>query len=131
MPDQNISFEQSIEADMQHLAAEVRQNREHPEFKNAGERALIKESIRAFPVPTGNQVPVPPSPSRSPLPAYADAESPEVKLEIEFLIDIALREGIGKALSESKKSPYFVQDAFHDALAGKLYPELQRRGIVQ
>jgi len=119
---------------MQRLAAEIRQNREHPEFHNASERALIKESIKAFPVLPGNQAAVPtppPAPSRDPLPAYADAASPEVKLEIEYLIDTALRQGIGKALNESKKSPYFVQDAFHDALAGKLYPELQRRGIVK
>ena len=30
-----------------------------------------------------------------------------------------------------QKSPYFVQDALHDALAGKLYPELRRRGVVK
>jgi hypothetical protein len=47
------------------------------------------------------------------------------------LLDLALRDGLSKALSESEKSPYFVQDAFHDALAGKLYPELQKRGIVK
>jgi hypothetical protein len=42
-----------------------------------------------------------------------------------------LRKGIGSALTESAKSPYFVQDAFHDALAGKLYPELQKRGMIK
>jgi len=65
------------------------------------------------------------------LPAYVDSASPEVKLEIEYLLDVALKQGIGKALAESQKSPYFVQDAFHDALAGALYPELQQRGIVK
>ena len=54
-----------------------------------------------------------------------------MKLEIEYLCDMALRKGIATAMSESEKSPYFVQDAFHDALAGKLYPELQKRGIVK
>src|SRR5262249_44429545 len=108
------------------------QNREHPEFQNASERALVKESIKAFPaLPANQSAAQAPTPSRSPLPSYADASSPEVKLEIEYLIDTAFRHGIGKALEESKKSPYFVQDAFHDALAGKLYPELQKRGIVK
>jgi hypothetical protein len=128
------SFEQKIESDMHQLAAEIQRNREHPEFQHAGERALIKESLRAFPQPgpaDDASEPPPTSPSHGPLPAYADSASPEVKLEIEYLIDVALKQGIGKALAESQKSPYFVQDAFHDALAGKLYPELQRRGIVK
>jgi hypothetical protein len=54
-----------------------------------------------------------------------------VRLEIEYLLDIALQKGVGPALAESAKSPYFVQDAFHDALAGKLYPELQKRGLMK
>ena len=46
-------------------------------------------------------------------------------------MSIALTQGLDKALAESRKSPYFVQDALHDALAGRLYPELQKRGIVK
>lgn len=119
---------------MHQLAAEIQRNREHPEFQHAGERSLVKESLRAFPQPDPadtSSVPTPVLPSRGPLPAYVDASSPEVKLEIEYLLDVAMKHGIGKALAESQKSPYFVQDAFHDALAGKLYPELQKRGIVK
>ena len=106
---------------MHQLAAEIQRNREHPEFRNAGERALIKESLRAFPQPDPASQPDPSLQdlaSRSPLPAYVDSASPEVKLEIEYLLDVALKHGISKALAESQKSPYFVQDAFHDALAG-------------
>ncbi len=66
-----------------------------------------------------------------PLPAYAQAASPEVKREIEHLLDVAMAKGISEALAESEKAPYFVQDAFHDALAGKLYPELQQRGLIK
>jgi hypothetical protein len=133
------SFEQAtIEADMKTLAAEIRKNREQPELKNASEKELLKEAIRTFPSLGERQpsaaVPAPAVPAnsaaQSPLPAYAQNAPAEVKLEIEYLLDIAFRQGIGKALDESKKSPYFVQDAFHDALAGKLYPELQKKGIV-
>jgi len=46
-------------------------------------------------------------------------------------MDVALKQGLEKALAEARKSPYFVQDALHDALAGRLYPELQKRGIVK
>jgi len=143
MPDQIPSFESALEADVQQLATEVANQRERPEMKNAAEAELIREAIRAFPSAEKGQQAAPPAAApaqdgasggnvlQNPLPAYAANAPAEVKLEIEFLLETAFRDGIGKALSESKKSPYFVQDAFHDALAGKLYPELQKRGIVK
>ncbi len=134
---------------MKALAAEVRKSREHVEAESTNERELVKEAIRAFPRLNAAERPaagvsVPPSPpvppsagaapasaAASPLPDYAQNAPAEVKLEIEYLLDLTLQHGIAKALAESEKSPYFVQDAFHDALAGKLYPELQKRGIVK
>ena len=102
---------------------------------------MVKEAIRAFPQfdrAATNGVPTPQASdaanqqfANSPLPAYAQSAPPEVRLEIEYLLDIALQKGIGPALTESAKSPYFVQDAFHDALAGRLYPELQKRGVLK
>lgn len=145
-----FEYGKALENDMRVLAAEVQRSREDIERQSMGERELLKEAIRAFPrlnsaerTPSGAPlsapqpgVPVPavPSPAPagpSPLPDYAQTAPAEVKLEIEYLLDLALQHGIGKALSESEKSPYFVQDAFHDALAGKLYPELQKRGIIK
>ena len=141
--DQPTSFENVLESDIQRLATEIRGQQERPEMQNAAEQEIIKEAIRAFPE-SKNQpqsaapapIPTPSSGSAadnpaSPLPAYAQSAPAEVKLEIEYLLDIALKKGIGSALSESQKSPAFVQDAFHDALAGRLYPELQKRGIVK
>lgn len=126
---------------MQRLATEIQNQRARPELKDANEKELIKEAIRAFPQlekkPQGVPVPTPSASAaaagaaRSPLPDYAQNAPAEVKLEIEYLLDVALRNGLTKAFSEARKSPYFVQDAFHDALAGKLYPELQKRGIVK
>ena len=123
---------------MKTLAAEIHRTQEMKDVKNAEGLDAVKEAIRAFPQfkhEAGNGVPVPAASaaaqSDGPLPAYAQAAAPEVKLEIEYLLDIALRKGIGSALTESAKSPYFVQDAFHDALAGKLYPELQKRGMIK
>ncbi len=142
------SFEQGLEQDIAALAAEIKNRRENVTIQNYSERELVKEAIRAFPnfekpssvaVPTPSPASAPAAPAASAswsaadgvLPDYAKSAPPEVKLEIEYLLDVALEKGIGKALSESEKSPYFVQDAFHDALAGKLYPELQKRGIVK
>lgn len=132
------SFETVLETDMKALAAEIKNQRERTEMKEAGDRELLKEAIRSFsgvekkpqaaPAPaaaaSGNVM-------QNPLPAYASNAPAEVKLEIEYLLEVAFRTGLNKALSESQKSSYFVQDAFHDALAGKLYPELQKRGIVK
>jgi len=144
--DETPTFEtKALENDMKTLAAEVQRNRENADLKNSSERELVKEAIRAFPrlnaaehPSTGVPVPSPvaaptqaAAAAQSPLPDYAQSAPAEVKLEIEYLIDVALQHGLSKALSESEKSPYFVQDAFHDSLAGKLYPELQKRGIVK
>lgn len=141
MPDQPTPFENALAADIGRLAEEIKNQRERPDMQNAPEKELVKEAIRAFPLEKNPQgVPVPPPPasaptsdaaSKSPLPGYAQSAPAEVKLEIEYLLDVALRSGLGKALSEAQKSPYFVQDALHDALAGRLYPELQKRGIVK
>lgn len=135
------SFEYAaLEADMRRLAEQIKSQRERPAGESKSERQLVKEAIRVFPNLQGNQnkMPAAATPaapqadsSQSPLPDYAKDAPAEVKLEVEYLCDLALRKGIAAAVSESEKSPYFVQDVFHDALAGKLYGELQKRGIVK
>ena len=133
------SFQATLEADMKILAAEVRRREDSNTERNMEGVQAVKEALRAFPHLNPEQPGVNGTPSApathgdasSPLPAYAQSAAPEVKLEIEYLLDIALTKGIGPALAASEKSPYFVQDAFHDALAGRLYPELQKRGVVK
>jgi hypothetical protein len=141
------SFEQKpIEADLKTLAAEINYGEAQKETEGTRLEGVeaVKNAIRAFPTLNKNEEPVaggatataiPASPvaasGESQLPAYAQTAAPEVKREIEFLLDVAMQQGISKALTESEKSPYFVQDAFHDALAGKLYPELQQRGLIK
>jgi hypothetical protein len=136
--DSSSSFEQALETDMRTLAAEIQRKQELKDVKNTQGLEVVKEAIRAFPQldhSAGNGVPAAPAvaavQAASPLPAYAQNAAPEIKLEIEYLLDLAFQKGIGPALAESEKSPYFVQDAFHDALAGKLYPELQKRGLMK
>jgi hypothetical protein len=138
--DSSSSFEHALEADMKTLAAEIHRTQEMKDAKNAEGLDAVKEAIRAFPqfdhgASDDNGMPVPAADvrafSNSPLPVYAQSAAPEIRLEIEYLLDIALHKGLSAALSESAKSPYFVQDAFHDALAGRLYPELQKRGLMK
>jgi hypothetical protein len=140
MPEESSFEYAALEADMKRLAEQIRSERERPADETRTERELVKEAIRAFPNLQGSQNKIPASipqaasgsdSSQSPLPDYAKDAPAETKLEIEYLCDVALRKGIAAAMSESGKSPWFVQDAFHDSLAGKLYPELQKRGIVK
>jgi hypothetical protein len=137
MPEDSFEYT-SLEADMRRLAEQIQSERERPAKETKTERQIVKEAIRVFPNLQGaqNAVPAPASaaasdPSQSPLPDYAKDAPPEVRLEIEYLCDMALRKGLSAAMSEAGKSPWYVQDTFHDALAGKLYPELQKRGIVK
>jgi hypothetical protein len=132
-------FEKSLEADIVRLAEQVKDIRELPEMKNASEAEILKEAMKVFPRPGVEHPPLPaepaipqPSPTAaSVLPAYAANAAPEVRLEIEYLVDVAFRHGLDRAVAEAKKSSPFVEDAVRDALAGKLYPELQKRGILK
>lgn len=135
MPDQlSENFEHlALEADIKVLASEIRKNRERPEGKEMNGEELLREAISSFPANAApsTTTPVPQKASTSPLPQYAQNAPAEVKLEIEYLLDVAFHHGIARADAEAKKSPAFVLDAFHDALAGKLYPEFQKRGILK
>lgn len=126
------SFEhEALEADMKILAREVSRLRETPENKAVGEKELLKQAIASLPSVSVPPPAPPATTSNSPLPDYAQNAPAEVKLEIEYLIDIAFHHGIAKADVEARKSPAFVLDAFHDSLAGKLYPEMRKRGILK
>ena len=120
---------EALEADMQQLAAEIRRHRERPETRGLNEKELLKRSVASMTQPEGEKGSA--AAPASPLPSYTDNLPAEAKLEIEYLLDLAFHKGIATANAEAKKSTPFVVDAFHDALVGKLYPELQKRGIIQ
>ena len=132
MPDLTPQFEHAhLEADMERLAAEVKKNQENPEMRGASGQELIKQALKSVgPTPATAALQADDT-AQSPLPDYAQSASPEVKLEIEYLIDIAIHHGVMKANASAAKSSPFVLDAFHDALAGKLYPVFQKKGIVK
>lgn len=125
------SFEHTaLEADIKRLAAEVQAHREKFEAQRLSDQEILRKSVQSF----GDVQPasaVQAQPSDSPLPDYAKDAPAEAKLEIEYLLDLAFHHGIDKANNEAKKSSPFIMDAFHDALVTKLYPELQKRGIVK
>lgn len=131
MPEEPKFEHTALEADMKQLAQEIQKHRESPELKGVGEKELLKQAIKTLPPQVGTPPPPPPPASSGPLPQYASDLPPEIKLEIEYLLDEAFHKGIAAAEAEARKSSAFILDAFHDALAGKLYPELQKRGILK
>ena len=64
------------------------------------------------------------------LPQYLQQESPEIRLKVEKLVDLAFHKGIGASISEAKKYGPFMLDAFHDTLTTKIYEELKSRNLL-
>ena len=120
---------EALEADMRRLAEEIQKHRENPEMRAVSGHELVKKSIQSI-APIAPQSATKQS-SNSPLPDYASGAPAESKLEVEYLIDLAFHNGLDKANAEAAKSSPFIMDAFHDSLAAKLYPELQKRGILK
>lgn len=131
MPDQP-ELHPVVEQDLSAIAAEIARHRERPENQLLSSQELVKNSIRTY---AGVQQVSPAAQKAmdedSILPAYASTASAQNKQEVEHLLSVAFREGIVKATAEAQKSSPYVLDTFHDALTGKLYPELQKRGIVK
>jgi len=129
-PSQEFKHE-ALEADIKRLTQEIQKYREMPENRALGGHELVKKSIQSMvPVPPPPQAPAPQQ-SNGTLPDYAAGAPAEAKLEIEYLVDMALHQGIEKANGQVMKSNPFIMDAFHDAMTAKLYPELQKRGILK
>lgn len=125
-----ISEHEALEADIKQLAQEIMRERERPENAGVSDKDLLKKSLKQLTSDTGQKTETKEAPPE-PLPHYAEEMSPETKLEVEYLLDMAFHEGIEKANTAAKKSNPFVIDTFHDSLAGKLYPELKKRGLLK
>ena len=138
MIEQNTqNFEhQELEADMRRLSEEIIEKRNLPKYKDFSNKEIIKESIRPIiksdaellksENKTANE-----ETEKSFLPNYALELPLEKKLEVEKLIDNVFHKGL-KAIEDARKHNYDAEvvDAFHDALAGKLSEELEKRKLI-
>lgn len=125
-----------LEHDIERLSREVDRIKNTPEFHGAEPREIVKESLKTFTSPQnapagqlaggGDD-----DDSGSLLPDYLKDASPELKLGVEQLIDVAIHKGIIEGAANARKRGGFFLDAFHDALADKIYPELQKRGLIR
>jgi len=106
-----------FESDVKELTTRIKEFKELPGAKLPPQE-IVKQSIQAM---------APPPPPQQ---QANEAVPPDIEAKVESLLSAALSEGIYKANSDAQKSHPFVMDSFHDALVGKFYPELQKRGIV-
>ena len=138
MIEQNAqNFEhKELEADMRRLSEEILGKRNLPEYKDFSNKEIIKESIRPI-IKSDLELSKPENKTaneeteKSFLPDYALELPIEKKLEVEKLIDEVFHKGLKviEGLKNHNYSPNVV-DAFHDALAGKLSIELERRKLI-
>lgn len=127
-----------VESEIKKISAAILRERGRPESRGLTGLELVRQTVRSYAGQPAAKQAQPAQAAQAAggviddvLPAYAESAPPEVKKEIERLLEMAFRDGILKASSEATKSKPFVLDAFHDALAGKLYQELKKRGVVE
>src|SRR3989344_594865 len=124
--DQKVNqFEQTLSRYMARLSEEVRGIMDRSEFKGADHKEVVKQALRPF-LPQNSAKTD--DDSGSFLPKYMKKQPPEVQLELDRLLSMALRDGFRKAFIEADKGGAFMTDALHDALAVKIYPELKKWG---
>lgn len=124
---------ENIEQDIAQLSREVleRQEKISAEHPETSVREALRERISASqPQAQANEPQKPANEPSSILPVYLQKESPEVRLKVEELTDLAFHQGINKAFAEAKQYGPFVLDALHDTLTGRIYGELKNRGLI-
>lgn len=119
-----------LEKDIERLAAETKEKAGvTPEAqREAVKQTVAKEIYPSGEIPTSKSTETSaPSPA---LPNYLQDASPETRLKVEQLVDLAWHKGIKAAVKEAEKFGSFFVDALHDALTDKLYNEFKNRGLL-
>ena len=130
--EQKFDEHKILEEDMKRLAAEVERQKE------TESREVIKAALGAKiheTTPSGAAREGVSSAAASPLPAYSGDATPEMRLKVEQLVDVAWHKGVDAAVAEARvlakrKDGPALLDMFHDALTGKLHEEMVRRGLL-
>lgn len=127
-------FGQILEKDMAHLEREIAGLGEKQNAETISGKEMVRQSLQSMtgtPPAAASQAQTSSTDEDALLPNYVKNASPEVKLQVEKLLETSMQKGIVAAAEEAKKGDPYVLDAFHDALVEKLYPELQKRGLVK
>ena len=117
-----------LERDIERLSKEIAEKRNLPEHQGLPEKELVKQVLQ--PIIKPQPTPQEPAISNKILPEYLKDFPAETKLQVEQLIDLTFHQGIEKVVARAKRASPFILDAFHDALADKLYEELKNRKLI-
>ena len=123
---------QALEADMQHLIAEIKNHQVKTEKRDLNERQVIKESLANLSERWRKE-----DASGSALPAdrpAIDADErakEEIQLQVDFLLDKAFHKGLLAADRETRNASSAVLDSYHDSLAAKLHAHLKGKGVFK
>ena len=138
------NFSEHLEQSLERIGHKVGERMERVETKGSSDHEVVKESIRSIAQEVAPTHPLP-APAVSVtqgddednghLPSYIVKAGIDTvaKRKIEQLVRMAFNKsnGLEKAIREAKKQPFFIEDAFHDALVDKALPELRKRGILK
>ena len=123
-----------IEKDIERLSKEIAEKRNLPEYKEVSERELIKQTLQPLvkqAISDKEQATREEKETEETIiPDYLKDSPPEIKLQVEKLIDSVFHQGIEKTVKEANQAGPFILDAFHDALTDKLYDELKKRNLI-
>ena len=133
------NFDEKLEQDLQRVGAKVEQIKEGLESEKFEKKEVVKQSVRKLAdediqkeTEKISSAKVSEDEKERYFPDYVEEKDvdEQTKQIIEALLQLTVDKGILTALRQSKKYSPFIQDVFHDALADKLIPELEKRGIL-
>ena len=125
------NFDSALEQDMIRLSNEVKLRAEKAPSMEISRREIVR-SVIGSQIQAQSSRPAAEAQSEpsTMLTQYLQEESPEVRLKIEELVDVAFHKGIDASIAEAKKYGPFIIDALHDTLTTKLYEELKSRNLL-
>lgn len=130
---QETSPHESLEREIQELSTDLKNK------SIAEKREAIKNSLAdKIELSNSSNVAVSSSPAQSAtnanassiLPPYAANMPEELQLKVEKLVDLAWHKGIDVAIADARKGGPIVLDMLHDSLTGKIYDEMEKRGLL-
>lgn len=133
-----MNFSEGFQANIDAVATHIQETPAAIEKSPQEQREIVRQSIEKIsetvvPVPASTPTPVASAPSASQssaVPKYLSVADPQIRAQVENLVQIAYSQTIEKAIEEAKKTSPFVLDALHDALVDALIPELKKRGVL-
>lgn len=122
---------EDFEKELKRLASDVQEITKSPEWKGESGKDAVHQALRPLVRPQGDDVKGDQTQKGQTTPNYLKDAPADVKEKVEELVNLVFKEGIEKATKRARQDSPFVLDAFHDALADKVYQELKKRNIIK